>query len=178
MLAARVRRAGRMWVSEARLKHFGWGREGEGATAEEEAFARARAAQRFGGLPSKEVAPPRLDEIKLSAPRLTPPAALADICSSETYDRAAHSYGKSYPELARGLVGDYANAPDVVAYPRSEAAVAALLVWSGGGCVRGVGRRRGGVGDAVGRRLDGCGRRRAEAHCRTSQGCRHHRSQA
>ena len=27
----------------ARMKHFGWGREGEGLTAEEEAFVMARA---------------------------------------------------------------------------------------------------------------------------------------
>jgi len=118
-------------VSEVRLKHFGWGREGEGASAEEEAFARGRAAQRFGGLPSDEVAPPRLEEIKLTAPRLTPPATLAAICSSETYDRAAHTYGKSYPEYVRGLNGDYANAPDVVAYPRNETEVAAVLDWAG-----------------------------------------------
>src|ERR1041384_3384622 len=70
-------------VSEARLKHFGWGREGEGASAEEESFAKSRAAQRFGSLPSEEIAPPRLEDIKLSAPRLSPPAALAAICSSE-----------------------------------------------------------------------------------------------
>ena len=37
-------------MSEARLKHFGWGREGEGASTEEEAFAKNRAAQRFGGI--------------------------------------------------------------------------------------------------------------------------------
>jgi len=119
-------------VSEARLKHFGWGREGEGASAEEEAFARGRAAQRFGALPSDEVTPPRLEEIKLTAPRLTPPASLAAICSSDAYDRAAHTYGKSYPEYVRGLNGDYANAPDVVAYPRNEAEVAAVLDWAGG----------------------------------------------
>jgi hypothetical protein len=29
-------------MSAARLKHFGWGREGEGLTAEEEAFVVAR----------------------------------------------------------------------------------------------------------------------------------------
>ncbi|HML11909.1 MAG TPA: FAD-binding oxidoreductase, partial [Xanthobacteraceae bacterium] len=90
-------------MSEARLKHFGWGREGEGATADEEAFARGRAAQRFGSLPREEIAPPRLEDIKLAAPRLTPPAALAGICSSGAYDRAAHTYGKSYPEYVRGL---------------------------------------------------------------------------
>ena len=73
-------------VSEARLKHFGWGREGEGASAEEETFARERAAQRFGGLPSEEVAPPRLEDIKLTVPRLTPPAAL-----HSAGERSSHS---------------------------------------------------------------------------------------
>ena len=114
-------------MSEPRLKHFGWGREGEGASPEEETFARERAAQRFGSLPSDEVAPPRLEKIKLAPPRVTPPAALASICSADAYDRAAHTYGKSYPDYVRGLNGDYASAPDVVAYPRNEAEVAAVL---------------------------------------------------
>jgi hypothetical protein len=35
-------------MSAARLKHFDWGREGEGLTAEEEAFVMARAETRFG----------------------------------------------------------------------------------------------------------------------------------
>ena len=47
-------------MSGPRLKHFGWGREGESATAEEEAFARARIAQRFGMEPSEGAAPPAL----------------------------------------------------------------------------------------------------------------------
>jgi hypothetical protein len=34
---------GELEMSAARLKHFGWGREGEGLTAEEEAFVIARA---------------------------------------------------------------------------------------------------------------------------------------
>src|ERR1043166_6442683 len=67
------KQSGSTMVSEARLKHFGWGREGEGASAEEESFAKSRAAQRFGDLPSEEIAPPRLEQIKLSTPRLTPP---------------------------------------------------------------------------------------------------------
>src|SRR5262249_6871364 len=65
-------------------------------------------------------------------PRLLPPASLAGICTSDLYDRAAHTYGKSYPDYVRGLLGDYASAPDVVAYPRNESEVAALLDWAGG----------------------------------------------
>jgi alkyldihydroxyacetonephosphate synthase len=59
-------------------------------------------------------------------------ASLLPFCTSEHYDRVAHTYGKSYPELARGLARDYASAPDVVAYPRNEADVKALLDWAGG----------------------------------------------
>ena len=63
-----------------------------------------------------------LEDIKLEAPRVTAPASLP-FCTTEHYDRTAHTYGKSYPELARSLARDYANAPDVVAYPRNEADV-------------------------------------------------------
>ena len=41
------------------------------------------------------------------------------------------TYGKSFPDYARGLVGDDGNAPDVVAYPRNEEEVAAVLDWAG-----------------------------------------------
>ena len=114
----------------SRLKHFGWGREGEGLTAEEEAFVLSRAEARFGTALKESATAPRLDEIRLHAPRVSAPASLP-FCTSEHYDRAAHTYGKSYPELARGLARDYANAPDVVAYPRDEQEVAAVLDWAG-----------------------------------------------
>jgi hypothetical protein len=109
---------------------FGWGRDGEGLTAEEEAFVMARAAARFGTALKESASAPRLEDIKLEAPRVTAPASLP-FCTSEHYDRAAHTYGKSYPELARGLARDYASAPDIVAYPRNEADVKAVLDWAG-----------------------------------------------
>ena len=110
----------------ARLKHFGWGREGEGLTAEEEAFVIARMEARFGTALKESASAPRLEDIRLEAPRVAAPASLR-FCTSEHYDRVAHTYGKSYPELARGLARDYASAPDVVAYPSNEADVNALL---------------------------------------------------
>src|SRR5689334_16174573 len=103
---------------QARLKHFGWGREGEGLTADEEAFVLARAQARFGTALSASASAPPLEEITLEAPRVSAPASLP-FCTSEHYDRAAHTYGKAYPELARALKRDYAGAPDVVAYPRN-----------------------------------------------------------
>ena len=115
-----------------RLKHFGWGREGEGLTEEEEAFALGRYRARFGVDTFEEIPTPALADLRLPSPRVSPPPALAPFCSTELYDRAAHTFGKSYPETVRGLLGQYESAPDVVAYPRSEAEVAAAIDWAGG----------------------------------------------
>jgi alkyldihydroxyacetonephosphate synthase len=119
-------------MAERRLKHFGWGREGEGMTAEEVAVALDRYRRLFGVERFDEAAPPALAEIELRPPRLRPPRTLAPHCSTETYDRVAHTYGKSFSDYARGLVGQYDNAPDVVAYPRDEAEVTAVVDWAGG----------------------------------------------
>src|SRR5579863_7088704 len=119
-------------MTQARLKHFGWGREGETMTAEEERFALDKYRHRLGVDDFDEKRVPGLHELHLPAPRIAPPRSLAAFCSSELYDRALHTYGKSFPETVRGMLGDYANAPDVVAYPRNEAEVAAVLDWAGG----------------------------------------------
>jgi alkyldihydroxyacetonephosphate synthase len=117
-------------MTAARMKHFGWGREGEGLTPDEEAFVIARAERRFGTALTQNATPPELDEITLEAPRVRPPTSLM-CCSSDHYDPVAHTYGKSYPELTRGLARDYTNAPDVVAYPSDESEIAAVLDWAG-----------------------------------------------
>jgi alkyldihydroxyacetonephosphate synthase len=119
-------------MPEGRRKHYGWGREGEGFTPDEKDFAFARLRERLGvdGFDQRPVPP--LDAIALTPPRLTPPASLARLCTSTPHERASHTYGKSYPDYVRGLAGDYTVAPDVVAYPRTAADVAALLDWAGG----------------------------------------------
>jgi alkyldihydroxyacetonephosphate synthase len=119
-------------MTEPRLKHFGWGREGEGLTAEEVTGALDRYRRLFGVDGFDEAAPPALSEIELRAPRIVPPPALAPHCSNEPYERAAHTYGKSFSDYAQGLLGRYDNAPDAVAFPRSEAEVASVIDWAGG----------------------------------------------
>ena len=119
-------------MAQQRLKYFGWGREGEGMTAAEEIAALERYRHLFGVSNFEDKTPPALAEISLRPPRIVPPAALSPICSCELYDRVAHTYGKSYRDYARGLDGDYAAAPDVVAYPRNESEIAAVLDWTGG----------------------------------------------
>jgi alkyldihydroxyacetonephosphate synthase len=73
-------------MSAARLKHFGWGREGEGLTAEEEAFVMARAEARFRTALKESASAPRLEDIKLEAPRVAAPASLP-FCTTEPVSR-------------------------------------------------------------------------------------------
>jgi len=72
-----------------------------------------------------------LDELSLREPRVVPPASLAPFCTTKRYDRAAHTFGKSYPDYVRAMLGDYDCAPDVVAYPRNEAEISAVMDWAG-----------------------------------------------
>ncbi len=118
-------------MTGARLKHYGWGREGEGMSAEERNFVLGRYRQKFARDGFETIAVPPLDDIALHPPRIAPPASLAAFCSSERYDRAAHAYGKSYPDYVRAMLGDYGCAPDVVAYPRNEAEISAVMDWAG-----------------------------------------------
>jgi len=119
-------------MGDRRRSFYGWGYEGEPLPPQEMAwFERAWGAllgvERFDPAPM-----PRADEIALPAPRLSPPASLAAICSREKWDRLCHSYGRSTIDLARMIhERDFSNPPDVVACPRTEEDVAAVLDWAG-----------------------------------------------
>lgn len=65
-------------------------------------------------------------------PRIKPPAALADLFSDDTADRAGHTYGKAYRDLVRAFRGRYDNPPDLVARPRDEDDVRRILEWASG----------------------------------------------
>jgi alkyldihydroxyacetonephosphate synthase len=86
-----------------------------------------RAHLGFGGEDVEEPVP--LEDVELPRARLEPPAGLAEICSSETYERASHAYGKSYRDVVRGFRGRFDHPPDVVAFPRDAREVEAVLEW-------------------------------------------------
>ena len=111
-----------------RRSFWGWGWEDAALGPEVQAGLAAALSARFQR--ELKVAPgPELDAIELSGPRLDPPVALAAICSQDRYHRAGHTYGKGYRDVVRGFRGEFPHPPDVVAFPRSEADVAALLDW-------------------------------------------------
>jgi alkyldihydroxyacetonephosphate synthase len=68
-------------------------------------------------------------DLELPSPRLAVPPVLADIVTADPAERIGHAYGKSYRDVVRALRGQIDHPPDLVARPRSETEVAAVLDW-------------------------------------------------
>jgi alkyldihydroxyacetonephosphate synthase len=110
-------------------RFWGWGWDDAGPT-DDHARAIGRLVAARLGLDEPTLAPaPSLDTIALPTARLTPPPRLAAFSSQTPYDRAGHTYGKSFRDVVRGIRGDFRTAPDVVAFPRDEADIVAVLDW-------------------------------------------------
>ena len=105
---------------------WAWGMESSEPTAGQRRLAAAEASRRFG-LPLEPEHPPRIEELKLRPPRIRPPATLLPICSTDSHDRASHSYGHSFRDRVRKFDGSFDNPPDIVARPVNEEQVVALL---------------------------------------------------
>ena len=114
-----------------RLKFYGWGFEDTGLDDAERDQLFRFVAERLGVEP-RLGSPPQEGDIALRAPRVLAPTALIGVLTHEPYERLLHTYGKSYPETVRAFARDFANAPDLVALPRTEADVAAVLDWASG----------------------------------------------
>src|ERR1700745_1786335 len=115
----------------ARRKFWGWGLEGDGLAASELEQLGAVFTERLGIDSVRAQEPPRVQELDLRAPRLVPPASLEPGFSTDPYDRAAHTYGRSFRDLVRAFRRDYAHAPDLVAFPRREDELVSVLDWCG-----------------------------------------------
>src|ERR1700733_15295884 len=107
-------------VNAVRRKFWGWGLEGEGLTADELQQLGPVIAERLGTDGVHMQAPSGGEELARGPPRLEPPACLEPAFSTEPYERAAHTYGRSFRDLVRAFRRDYAHAPDLVVYPRGE----------------------------------------------------------
>lgn len=117
-------------MTTRRRSFWAWGYEDRfpAPSARQGLAAFARAALGLDGLAPREL--PVAEAIALRPPRIEAPAELAAICSADHRDRLAHTYGKGYRDLVRGLAGDFGAAPDLVAHPRDEADVARVLAWA------------------------------------------------
>jgi alkyldihydroxyacetonephosphate synthase len=82
------------------------------------------------GLASDPLPVPPADGLRLAAPRIAPPQALAAVFSGEPRDRASHTYGKAFRDIVRALRMDYGHAPDLVVRPRDERDIVDVLDWA------------------------------------------------
>src|SRR5207248_8188876 len=124
------RRTHRLASVSRRLKHWGWGYEDEQPSHEEQRAAAVGIVEHLGfGSPDPEQPVP-LSDVQLPAPRLQPPTSLANVCSTDPYERALHACGRSYSDIVRAFRGRFDHPPDVVARPRDEAEVHAVLDWA------------------------------------------------
>ena len=85
----------------------------------------------LGGPTLEPREPAARDARRLPRNRVVPPGSLAPLFSTDDDDRAAHTYGKGYGDLVRGFHGDFSSAPDLVAHPRTEDEVRAVMDWCG-----------------------------------------------
>src|SRR5229473_2442672 len=115
-----------------RRKHWGWGYEDEQPPYDDVRAAAAAMAPVLGFGDVEPERPVPLEEVELPPPRLEAPAQLAEVCATDTYERAAHAYGKSYRDLVRAFRGRFDHPPDAVAHPRDEDELEAVLEWCQG----------------------------------------------
>lgn len=116
-------------MGKPRRKFWGWGYEGDVLSHDEVRWLEGRWAKQFKVSQFEITPPPAEEEISLRPCRLTIPASLLEICSTGHYERLFHSYGYSFLDSVRKFARDFSNPPDVIAYPRSEQDVLALLDW-------------------------------------------------
>ena len=106
---------------------WGWGYE-DRLPDPEARSALAQQLQAWLGFDELSPCPPPVPEsIVLPAPRIPAPASIAAFCTTDPYSRASHTRGRSYPDVIRGLRGDFENAPDFCAHPTQESDVERVL---------------------------------------------------
>jgi alkyldihydroxyacetonephosphate synthase len=111
-----------------RRSWWGWGLE-ESALAGDRLEALGALLAGFFNITPERATPVPLEDLDLRKPRIEPPPALAAFCDTSTYERARHAYGRSYRDIVRAFRGEFPHPPDIVAFPQTEADVAAVLDW-------------------------------------------------
>lgn len=106
---------------------WGWGHEGLGPDPLMMEILLEVVQARFGLEGFAEIPAPVLGDITLRPPRFDLPPDLAPLCSHDHRARVAHSRGKAFRDLVRGLHGQFDNPPDHIAYPRTEPQILELM---------------------------------------------------
>ncbi|HVE93461.1 MAG TPA: FAD-binding oxidoreductase [Acidimicrobiales bacterium] len=117
-------------MTTSRRSWWGWGWEDAALTDEQTNKLAASVRARFGVPIEVAPSPPQPGDDDMPRPRVSIPDALKAFSSADPYERALHTYGRSFRDVVRGLEGDLSPAPSFVAHPRDEADVTAVLDWA------------------------------------------------
>ncbi|MBT4521753.1 MAG: FAD-binding oxidoreductase [Halieaceae bacterium] len=111
------------------LRFWGWGYDDEHLSPEEDRLIEAMAGML---LPegAVEVSPPQISDFDLPPPRMAVPPDFSEWVSVLPYDRLVHSLGKSYADGVRMFLRELPNAPDWVAFPKSEQNISDLMAYA------------------------------------------------
>ena len=113
-----------------KLKYWGWGYEGTSLNPDEIQNLLKSLAE-FDITGSEKGQFPTIDSISLDMNRLNLPKSLENICTTDKYERILHTFGQSQPDSLRTFLGDFKNAPDIIAYPKNERDITNLFEWCG-----------------------------------------------
>ena len=111
-------------------KFWGWGYEDELLSEEEENNIDKRIVETFQLDSVERIDIPKAEQIELPKSRINPPKSLGSIFSKDQLERLNHSYGKSFPDSARSILGLFPSPPDLIAYPNSEQEITEILDWA------------------------------------------------
>jgi alkyldihydroxyacetonephosphate synthase len=112
-----------------RRKFWGWGYEDAGPGEDQAIRIAQMVADRLESGDIQLAPAPRIEDVVLPEPRIAAPTSLKGLFSVSPFDRASHTYGKSYRDIVRGARCEFVHPPDLVATPRDENDVVALLDW-------------------------------------------------
>lgn len=107
------------------LSHWGWGFT-QALPNDDERAQLATLLQAVGFPPTTPQPYPALADVVLPPPGRIPDE-LAAFSTDDPAERARHTYGRAFPDLIRGLAGDFGAAPAFVARPRNEDDVVTTL---------------------------------------------------
>ena len=108
-------------------KYWGWGNQNETIDPQVLAQYAANLKAMFQVKELENIEPIPIGDLVLRVPRFSLPKTFQSFCSADKLERAAHSYGKSFRDVWRGLHGQFDNPPDYVAFPKTEQEILDLM---------------------------------------------------
>ena len=111
-------------------KFWGWGYDDELLSDEEEKSIDRRIAKTFDLDDVQAIKIPNADDIEIPESKIKSPKSLENLFTDNKIERLNHSYGKSFPDSARSLLGLFPSPPDLIAFPNSEDEITNILDWA------------------------------------------------